>query len=359
MSRLKPFLVAALCALALTAAANNKAVLILLPITVLPADVSSNAMVVGVMRATGGGFYWLPTTGVIQVGGQGAAAVSRAGESIIGDAENAQRISQAAIWLRAAEWRLLGSIAPNALPCDNLLSSSYDASDDGKVIVGLAWNGCNIGRAFRWEESTGMVDLGSTVAGRSSRANGVSGDGRVVVGWQDSELGLRRGARWVDGKQELFRGPTIITGEAQAANRDGSIIVGQSCEFASNANLQANQQAWVWTSRDGVICLQPPRIRLVNNFIGQALDTSEDGRVIGGSQSFGPDAEAVIWIDREPAYLKDYLRANGVPDAFEGWVNTGFITGVSRDGRMLVGYGAGPRDFQGYIVMLPELGAQP
>jgi glyceraldehyde-3-phosphate dehydrogenase/erythrose-4-phosphate dehydrogenase len=46
-----------------------------------------------------------------------------------------------------------------------------------------------LARAFRWEESTGMVDLGSTVPGRSSRADGVSGDGRIVVGFQESALG--------------------------------------------------------------------------------------------------------------------------------------------------------------------------
>ena len=97
---------------------------------------------------------------------------------------------------------------------------------------------------------------------------------------------------------------------------------------------------------------------MADNFIGIALATSEDGRIVGGSQSFGLEAESVIWIDREPQYLKDYLRANGVPDAFEGWVNTGFVTGVSRDGRTLVGYGAGPRDFQGFIVSLGS-GARP
>ena len=55
-------------------------------------------------------------------------------------------------------------------------------------------------------------------------------------------------------------------------------------------------------------------------------------------------------------YLKDYLRANGVPSAFENWVHTGFVVGMSRDGRVLVGYGAGPRDFTGYVVILPPLG---
>ena len=353
MPMLKWFLILSLCALTLSARADDKALLIELPPGTLPQDINSSGMVVGELRS-GGGFYWQPTTGVVYIGGQRATAVSRNGDTIAGIDYDARNVTQAAIWQRAAEWRLLGSVVPNAAPCDALLSSSYDASDDGKVIVGLAWNGCNFARAFRWEESTGMVDLG-TLNGESTRANGISGDGRVVVGWNE-QGGPRRGARWVDLKEQFFTGPSGIIGEAHAANRDGSIIVGQSCEFSSLANLFANQQAWIWTARDGVKCLQPPRIRVLDNFIGLAQATSEDGYVIGGSQSFGLEAEAVIWINREPKYLKDYLRENGIPDAFEGWVNTGFVNAISRDGRMLVGQGAGPRDFQGYIVILPNGG---
>lgn len=351
----KPYLVVALvlCALTPNTGADDKTLLIELPPGTLPRDISSNGMVVGELT-TGGGFYWLPTTGVVSIGGQAATAVTRGGEAIAGTAYDPRRVQQAAIWQRAAEWRLLGSVVPNAAPCDAFLSSTFDASDDGKVIVGLAWNGCQFARAFRWEESTGMVDLGTSVAGQSTRANGVSGDGRVVVGWQDQPL--RRGARWVDGRQELFTGPSGIIGEAQAANRDGSIVVGQSCEFASAANPFGNQQAWIWTSRDGVKCLPPPRIRPGANFIGLAYATSEDGYVIGGSQTFGLDAEAVLWLDHEPRYLRDYLRENGIPNAFQGWVNTGFITAVSRDGRLLAGQGAGSRDFQGFIVILPSGG---
>jgi probable HAF family extracellular repeat protein len=356
MSTLKLFLTLAfaLCALTLSTRADDKTLLIELPPGTLPRDISANGMVVGELTS-GGGFYWLPTTGVVYIGGQMATAVSRGGDTIAGIAYSSGNVTQAAIWQRAAEWRLLGSVVPNAVPCDALLSSSYDASDDGQVIVGLAWNGCNFARAFRWEESTGMVDLGTMAAGSSTRANGVSGDGRVVVGWQE-QGGPRRGARWVDGKQELFTGPSGFIGEARSANRDGSIVVGQSCEFASTTNLFGNQQAWIWSARDGIKCLQPPRIRVAANFIGIAQAASEDGYVIGGSQSFGLEAESVIWIDHEPMYLRDYLRENGIPGAFEGWVNTGFINAVSRDGRMLVGQGAGRRDFQGFIVILPNGG---
>lgn len=327
--------------------ATDRTLLIELPAGNLPLGVNANgSVIVGGLR-TGGGFYWMPTTGAIYLGGDGAVESSRDGGTIVGNAFDARKIRQAGIWQRAAEWQLLGSIAPNAAPCDDLLSSSFGTSADGKVIVGLAWNGCSIARAFRWEESTGMVDLGSTVAGRSSRANGVSGDGKVVIGWQEHSTGPRQGARWVDGRQELFAGPDGFVGEAHGANSDGSIVVGQTCRFPGFLD----QSAWIWTAREGVQCAPVPRPRL-GGAIGIMFSTSEDGRVIGGAHSFGLESEAVLWIDRSPSYLKDYLKAHGVPTAFDGWVNTGFITSVSPNGRILVGYGAGPRDFQGYIVIL-------
>ena len=239
--------------------AQDKALLLELPPGTLPYGVNaSGSVVVGGLR-TGGGFYWMPTTGVIYLGGNDAVESSRDGRTIVGSALDARKVKQAAIWQRAAEWRLLGSIAPNAAPCDDLLSSSYAMSADGKVIVGLAWNSCSIARAFRWEESTGMVDLGSTVAGRSSRANGVSGDGKVVVGWQEHSTGPRQGARWIDGKQELFAGPDGFVGEAQGANSDG---VDHRRADAAGSRTFTDQSAWIWTARDGVQCAAVPRPRL-------------------------------------------------------------------------------------------------
>ena len=44
-----------------------------------------------------------------------------------------------------------------------------------------------------------------------------------------------------------------------------------------------------------------------------------------------------------------------MPNAFDGWINTGFALAVTPDGRTIVGYGAGRTAFQGYMVVLPEL----
>jgi uncharacterized membrane protein len=89
--------------------------------------------------------------------------------------------------------------------------------------------------------------------------------------------------------------------------------------------------------------------------LGYANATSDDGRVVGGGQKVGTsDSEAVIWINGTGAYLKDYLRANGVPDAFDRWINTGEITDISADGRILVGWGAALGGFRGYLIILGE-----
>ena len=328
-----------------------------LPAQVLPYDVGANGWVSVGIRYNAAGMYWMPNSGFVDIGGTAAVAVSRDGQTIVGSALDTQQHEQAAIWSGAKSWRLLGSIAADASACDRNLSASYGASEDGKVIVGLAWNGCKIARAFRWTDATGMVNLG-TLNGQSTRANAVSGDGQVVVGWQEDVTGFRMAAKWVGGVEELIKGPTGgMIGEAHAANYSGSLIVGANC---TPDKPTASPSAWTWTKDQGVQCFAVDAPRWLTPRPYQAIMevTSDDGRVIGGAYSFGLDSEALVWIDGQVFFLKDYLRDNGVPDAFTGWVNTGFITGVTPDGRTLVGYGAGPTTFQGYIVVLPDRGKQ-
>lgn len=337
------------------AAPAGTPLLIELPTQALGADVGASGFVVLGNFYSGGAFLWLPTSGVTALGGQSAVAISRDGKRVVGNTLDAGGLENAAIWAGGKDWRVLGSFTPNARPCDALLSGAYGASDDGKVIVGLGWDGCKYAHAFRWEESTGMVDLGSLVPSQSTRANNVSGDGRVVVGWQEDETGRRVGAKWVDGVEERIQGPNGGVGEAFGANRDGSLIVGGTCDASALV-----PSAWTWTTAEGVRCFPVERPRDLPRlpYLALMMTTSDDGRVIGGAFSFGLDSEALVWFDGEAFFLKDYLRAHGVPDAFEGWVNTGFVRGITADGRTLVGYGAGPTGFQGYVVVLPELGSR-
>ena len=134
---------------------------------------------------SGGGFYWMPTTGTIFLGGQQAHRGERRRHADRRSRLRRDRIENAAFWLGGRSGSF-SAPSPNAVPCDKDLSSATATSRDGSVIVGIAWNGCGPAHAFRWEEKTGMVDLGSLVSGRSTQAMGVSGDGRVVVGGQEA-----------------------------------------------------------------------------------------------------------------------------------------------------------------------------
>jgi len=321
----------------------------------LPTGLSGGGAVVsGAFNNGAGGFYWMPTTGVIFAGGVQASGVSRDGHTIVGSARDSSRVLQAAIWTRGTEWRLLGSFAGSAGPCDSSLSQGTGVTGDGQIVVGFAWSGCAGAHAFRWQEATGMIDLGSTVQGRSSRALGVSADGMVVVGDQTTAEGFNQGARWAGGRQDVMNGPEGPAGSAVAANHDGSIVVGRVCVPASGR--VGDQSAWIWKAQGGLTCLPAPR-RLVSPgppIIVEAAAASDDGQVIGGSQSVGgsADSNAVLWIGGQPVYLKDFLQANGLPSAFRTWINTGTITGISPDGRVLVGWGAALGGFRGYMVIL-------
>ncbi len=127
-----------------------------LPSEVLPVHVGATAFAVVGSFVEGKALTWMPTSGVRALGGRSGTAISLDGRTIVGEALDARGAENAAIWRGGTDWQLLGSVHPNAQPCDDLLSGSFGASDDAKVIVGLAWDGCRFAHAFRWEESTGM-----------------------------------------------------------------------------------------------------------------------------------------------------------------------------------------------------------
>jgi probable HAF family extracellular repeat protein len=328
-----------------------------LPENALPYSVDGSGWVsVGLQYDRTDGMYWMPATGTVSLGGVTALEVSRDGRRIVGNAFDAQLRLNAAVWQGGSVWQPLGGLSPNAKPCDATLSSTYGANADATVVVGLAWDGCSFARAFRWTAQTGMVNLGS-LTGTSTRANSVSGDGRVVVGWETDPTGPRLGAKWVDGVEQMIKAANgHPVGEAFGTNRDGSIIVGSNCDFLNQPAIVPT--GFVWTAQNGVQCLPVPRPAWLPPSFYQVLvqATSDDGRVMVGSYSFGLDSESLIWLDGQVYFLRDYLRNNGVPTAFVNWVNSGFATAVTPNGRTIVGYGAGSKTFQGYMVVLPDRG---
>jgi hypothetical protein len=121
--------VAFMLALALRPSAANAILIEIDPRAgALPAAVSANNLVVVGSLDGGGGFYWMPTKGVLFNGGEISNDVTGDGRTIVGIATDAGGITQAGIWLGSTEWRLLGSFTPTAVPCGTTLSAAYGVS---------------------------------------------------------------------------------------------------------------------------------------------------------------------------------------------------------------------------------------
>jgi uncharacterized membrane protein len=166
----------------------------------------------------------------------------------------------------------------------------------------------------------------------------------MIVGWSDQATGFRQGARWVDGGQRRFDGPDGAVGEAFGVNGDGSIIVGYGCG-------STNQFAWRWTEETGVECVPGT---VADPYQTLMLALSDDGQVIGGAVApvFGPERNALLWLNGEPVDLLYYLLDQGVTEV-QGW-NLNSVLAVSSDGHTVAGWGVAPDlHVHGFIVILP------
>ena len=95
-------------------------VMILLRPEALARVAGANGFVVGGTFFNGGGFHWMPTGGVVDIGGLQAVDVSRDGKVIVGTALDPNRPPAGRDLEGGRNWRLLGSVrrapAP-ATPC--------------------------------------------------------------------------------------------------------------------------------------------------------------------------------------------------------------------------------------------------
>lgn len=223
----------------------------------------------------------------------------------------------------------------------NSVSSTYAASDDASVVVGLAWINAGKAHAFKWTQATGTVDLGS-LNNQSSRANGVSGDGAIVVGWDEDPTGPRIPVYW-NATGQHFIG-TI--GEAWGASQDGSVISGDD-----------NGNCFRWTAATGTVDLGKLRGSDPIFDTATGLAISADGQTIvgvNGNAFFGTPPRAFIW--REGAGmtdLRELLLHMGVTTI--GGNTLSAATCVSADGRTIGGSAGFLFTSVGFIATLPPV----
>ncbi|RQO38072.1 secretion protein [Chryseobacterium sp. KBW03] len=297
--------------------------------------VSDNGVVS--MHTSAGGIYkWNAAGGLIQIGSisngypaAGRTVVSNDGTKISSSVTNAATgFNEISTYdVASSTWVNRGGLVPTGW--DGSVSSTWGMSTNGSTVVGLGYLTAANAHAVKWDEAGGMIDLGSMVSGRSSRANAINAAGTVIVGWQDEPTGTRSGAKWQDGVESFItdnNGNNV--GEAGGISADGNTIIGA-----------ANPNPYVWNATSGLTYITHPNASF--NFKGGATGISADGKtVIGYYRAFGAppmSGEGFIWTSSTGRInLNDYAVSLGI--ATNG-VTMGLPLAISQDGKKIAGTG--------------------
>src|SRR5262249_16517451 len=108
--------------------------------------------------------------------------------------------------------------------------SAMDVSEDGSIVVGLAYGSGNAAWPFRWSSPSGLELHDLPEGGQWLRAFSVSDPGTMTVGEIVWTNGLREAFRWpAAGALELLGTPPgRVDSVARAVAADGNTIVGIS-----------------------------------------------------------------------------------------------------------------------------------
>lgn len=315
--------------------------------------ISDTGVVVGTDTNSNQYFMWTAGGGITFIGGVGGndgyggqATISNDGSRVGGTNINSNTgKGEAAIYdTGLGTWTNLGGIGSTI---DNSTSSGWGISGDGQSLVGLGWNAGGEGRAIRWSQGTGLVDMGSSSPGFASRANATNNNGTIVGGWQDNDNG-RQGAVWVNGVQRLLTDSNgFAVSEALAVSGDGQWVTGVA--YGSLSPYRYNTITEV---------LEYLPVVSGDFFFPSALGTaiSDDGKTIVGTvRDFGPPfgAAGYIWRDGFGAMtLNEYFDSMGV--VYEAGFFFGAALAMSGDGLTISGYGISQTEgFVNWVVTVP------
>ncbi|CAG0979087.1 hypothetical protein PHYC_01666 [Phycisphaerales bacterium] len=229
-------------------------------------------------------------------------------------------------------------------------SYSQGISGDGQIVVGnsrLDFSD-NVGQAFRWTSSTGMVGLGFTQPGSAySEAAAISRDGSTTVGHsRQANGGYNDAFVWTEslGMRSLPGLSSTNDARAFGINHDGSIIVGDSSALPGVNSRQAVR----WTG--GI----PTSLGVAPGFsFSSAIAVNDTGSVIVGKLTGQMDTAAIWTPERGMEPLADYLALHGV--TVPAGVNLLTATSVSADGRTFAGYTGIPGQVRdGFVATIPS-----
>lgn len=199
-------------------------------------------------------------------------------------------------------------------------STALDVNRDGTVIVGASNS-----KAYRWAESTGMEVLLNDLAGpggsySASVARAIAGSGSLIVGNVSSGT-TSTPFQWRWPSMTLLSTSSSV-GLALGVSDDGSTIVGQ----------QALHEAIIW--RGSTTSAFGHSVSNTGSGAQVAMGASEDGSVVVG-YAFNPSGlERAVVAENGSEYALSPL----------GGIAATHANSVSRDGSVIVGWGASSTD---------------
>ncbi|MBX3365003.1 MAG: hypothetical protein KF866_09580 [Phycisphaeraceae bacterium] len=308
--------------------------------------------VVGVTSIPEGGsraFRWTRTTGMVSLGaldGQSlpsdAFAASADGSVIVGQSGVLPFGFMGFRWTEADGMVGLGHLGTTPS------TSATGISADGSVVVGRSVSAAIGNEAYRWTADTGMVGLGPIPGGGGTNARNISADGTVIVGVGTAAGGRAEAWRWTEDTGIVGIGrlpgppwaPDAGSSSAAAISADNSTIVGLGIGEFGQA------EAFKWRVDTGIFGLGIPFFALAT----EAYGVSENGNIVVGEATIDFDEEWVsAFIDRGDGIelLEDVLRNDFGVD-LGTWILAA-ATGITPDGRVIVGWGHPDGDRYGEI----------
>jgi uncharacterized membrane protein len=253
-------------------------------------------------------FTWTSGTGKTGIGGAtpgngdgGQPTISDNGRYVGGTSYNpSTNLSEISRYdTHTGQWTRFGSLGSSS---GSSASSGFTMSGDGLTVAGNAW--INAGSAHAVTTYGGpLSDLGSSLAGHSSRVNAINDNGTIDGGYQEMNDGYWAGAVWMNGTEQVLMDGGNPLGAVGAVSGNGVWAMGSN-------DYSANGDAYMWNSVTQAVTT------LSNPFAGTTLSvtgTNYDGSVIVGyAQDFFFDR--IGWI---------YTKATGIE-----LMNT-YATGVS------------------------------
>jgi len=325
----------------------------------LSQSISNNGVVVGDSTPAGDYFMWSRNNGTSSIGGTsagngvgGTPKISNDGRWVGGTTYNPTEDWHELSRYEVANgtWSGYGGLGQQI---DAETSSGWGISGDGQNVVGLAWVPTGGAHAVRWNITDGMVDLGSTVDGRSSRANDTDFDGNVVAGWQDGAG--RQGAVWVDGVQELiFDNNGVASQEAFRVSDDGQWVTGIGIGPRNGAG-EAYRYNTVTNTYEAI----PNLASGAGRFMAGNAITADGSTIAGGTWAQGPAIFGNAFIWREgfgTMSLTDYLDEVGV--SYDPNFTFAFVSDISSDGQWITGWGSeGFGNTETFVIHIPAPGS--